>query len=84
MESVEVRQALETAIMLGEVSERSHTVEINRIGKVRINGGSAALMTNAGKWEKITRDNLELRFKELMTESVHERIKRKMKTLVYS
>ncbi len=84
MESVEVRQALETAIMLGEVSENSHTVQIDRIGEVRINGGSAALMTNAGKWKKITRDNLELRFKELMTESVPERIKRKMKTLVFN
>ena len=59
METVEVREALHTAILLGEVAQTAHVVEINGVGKVQIDGGQAALKSNAGVWKEITRDNLE-------------------------
>ena len=84
MESTEeVREALQTAIMLGEAAQTSHVVEINRIGKVQIAEGSVALQTSAGKWKRITRDNLENRLEELMSESIENRVKRHIKTLVF-
>ena len=84
MESMEeVREALQTAIMLGEAAQSSHVVEINRIGKVQIAEGKVALQSPAGKWKRITRDNLENRLEELMSESVETRVKRQIKTLVF-
>jgi hypothetical protein len=79
----EVREALQTAILLGEAAQTSHVVEINRIGKVQIVEGKVALQTSAGKWKRITRDNLENRLEELMSESVENRVKRQIKTLVF-
>ena len=79
----EVREALQTAILLGEAAQTSHVVEINRIGKVQIAEGKVALQSSAGKWKRITRANLENRLEELMSESVEQRIKRQIKTLVF-
>ncbi len=79
----EVREALQTAILLGEAAQTSHVVEINRIGKVQIAEGKVALQSSAGKWKRITRANLENRLEELMSESVENRIKRQIKMLVF-
>jgi hypothetical protein len=79
----EVREALQTAILLGEAAQTSHVVEINRIGKVQIAGGQVALQTPAGKWKEINRDNLENRLQELLSESMEHRVKRQIKTLVF-
>ncbi len=79
----EVREALQTAILLGEAAQTSHVVEINRIGKVQIVSGQVALQTPAGKWKQITRDNLENRLEELLSESVEHRVKRQIRTLVF-
>jgi hypothetical protein len=84
METAEVREALQTAIMLGEVARTSHVVEINGIGRVQIDGGQAALKTDAGEWKQITHDNLDKRLQELMSECIEERVKRSFKTLVFS
>jgi hypothetical protein len=80
----EVREALQTAIMLGEVAQTTHVVEINGIGKVQITGGKAALKTHTGRWKHITRENLENRLAELMSESRENRVKRRIQTLVFS
>ena len=84
MESIKVKEALNTALMLGEVAQSSHTVEIDCIGEVRIDSGKVALMTRAGKWKRITRENLDQRLDELMQESFEERVKRSIGTLVFS
>ncbi len=84
MESVKVEEALNTALMLSEVAQSTHTVEIDGIGEVQIDGGTAALMSDAGKWEYITRENLEQRLNELMQESFHERVKRSFGSLVFN
>ena len=84
MEMIEVREALQTAIMLGEVSQTSHVVEINGVGMVQIEGGQAALKSNAGEWKEITRDSLEIRLKELMSECTEERIRRQIDQLVFN
>ncbi len=83
MESIKVKEALNTALMLGEVAQSCHTVEIDGIGEVRIDGGKVALMSRAGEWKRITRDNLEQRHDELMQESFEERVKRSIGTLVF-
>lgn len=80
----EVREALQTAIMLGEVAQTAHMVEINGIGKVQIAGGKVALKTQTGRWKRITRENLENRLAELMSESIEHRVKRQIETLVFS
>ncbi len=76
METLEVREALETAILLGEVARTSHIVEINGIGKVQITDGQAAFRSQAGEWLKINRNNLDKALNELMTESMECRNKR--------
>lgn len=73
----EVREALQTAIMLGEVAQTTHIVEINGIGKVQIAGGKAAMKSPKGRWKRITRDNLDNRLKELMSEPTELRLKRR-------
>ncbi len=83
MESIEVKEALNTALMLSEVARSSHIVEIDGIGEVQIDGGTVALMSEAGEWKSITRENLEQRLKELMQESFHERVKRRFGSLVF-
>ena len=80
----EVREALHTAIMLGEVAKTSHIVEIHGIGKVQIADGQVALRSHAGQWKQITRNNLENCLQELMAESIENRVKRRMKTMVFS
>ncbi len=82
MENTEVREALQTAILLGEVARTPHIVEINGIGQVQIDSGQAALRTEAGEWKQITRDNLDKRLQELMSECAEEQFKRQFKTLV--
>ncbi len=84
METMEVREALKTALMLGEVAQTSHTVEINGIGEVQINEGQAAFLSQGGRWQLINQDNLEKSLEELMTESMERKVKRKIKTLVFS
>ncbi len=84
MESVEIKEALQTAIMLGEASQSNHTVNINGIGEVQIDQGFAALMSEAGEWKLITRENLEQRLEELMTESAKVRTKREFETFAFS
>jgi len=83
MESIEVEEALYTAIMLSEVSRSTHLVEIYGIGEVQIDGGNVALMSEAGEWKRITRENLEQRLTELMQESLQERVKRSFGSLVF-
>ena len=82
--SQEVREALQTAIMLGEVAHTSHFVEINGIGQVQIGSGHAALKSQTGQWKNITRDNLERRLQEVLEESVENRVKRSIATLVFN
>lgn len=84
MESIEVKEALNTALMLGEVARSTHSVEIDGIGEVRIDGGKVALLSRAGEWKRVTRDNLEQRLDELMQESFEERVKRSIGTLTFS
>ena len=84
MESIEVKEALNTALMLSEVARSTHIVEIDGIGEVQIDGGTVALMSEAGEWKSITRENLEQRLKELMQESFHERVKRSFGSLVFN
>ncbi len=84
MESIEVKEALNTALMLSEVARSSHIVEIDGIGEVQIDGGTVALMSEAGEWKSITRENLEQRLNELMQESFHERGKRSFGSLVFN
>ena len=84
MESIKVKEALNTAIMLGEVSRSCHTVEIDGIGEVRIDGGKVALMSPVGEWKRITRENMEQHLEELMQESFEERVKRSIGTLVFN
>jgi hypothetical protein len=83
MESIKVKEALNTALMLGEVSQTTHTVEIDGIGEVQIDGGQVKLMSRAGEWKQVTRDNLEQRLDELMQESFEERVKRSIGTLIF-
>ncbi len=82
MEPVQVKEALTTAIMLGEVAQSAHFVRINGIGKVHIDDGNVALMSEAGEWKRITRENIDQRMKELVNESIEERVKKGMKALV--
>ncbi len=84
MESIEVKEALNTALMLSEVAQSTHIVEIDGIGEVQIDGGTVALMSEAGEWKNITRENLEQRLNELMQESFHERVKRSFGSLVFN
>ncbi len=84
METTEVREALQTAILLGEAAQTSHTVEINGIGEVQIDGGNVLLKTQSGQWKQINRKNLEERLDELMSESFEARVKRQIGTLVFS
>jgi hypothetical protein len=84
MESIEVKEALNTALMLSEVARSTHIVEIDGIGEVQIDGGTVALMSEAGEWKKITRENLEQRLTELMQETFHERVKRSFGNLVFT
>jgi len=83
MESTKVMEALNTALMLGEVAQSCHTVEIDGIGEVRIDDGTVALMSQAGEWKRITRENLEQRLDELMQESFEERVRRSIGTLSF-
>lgn len=84
MESIEVEEALQTALMLSEVAQSTHIVEIDGIGEVQIDGGTVALMSEAGEWKRITRENLEQRLNELMQESLQERVKRSFGSLVFN
>ena len=84
METMEVREALRTAIMLGEVAQTCHTVEINGIGQVQINEGQAALKSQEGKWLLINQDNLENFLEELMGEPMERKVKRQIKFPVFS
>jgi len=84
MESIEVKEALNTALMLSEVARSTHIVEIDGIGEVQIDGGTVALMSETGEWKKITRENLEQRLQELMQESFHEQVKRSFGSLVFN
>lgn len=84
MERTEMREALQTAILLGEVAETSHKIEIDGIGEVQIEKGNAALLSKEGKWKKITRKNLDKRLQELLSESIESKVKRRIKTLVFN
>ena len=84
MEQLNIKEALETAIMLGEVAQTGHTVKIDGIGDVKINSGSAALFSKTGKWKTITKGTIKRRINELMAESTKEKTKRRMETLVFS
>jgi hypothetical protein len=84
MEPIEVKEALNTAILLGEVAQSCHSVEIDGIGEVRIDGGKVLLLSAAGEWKRITRENMEQRLEELMQESFEERVKRSIGTLVFN
>lgn len=83
MEAVEVREALKTAIMLGEVSHSNHIVDINGIGEVQIARGNAAFKSETGEWLAITRENIELRLRELMAEPTQGRVRRRIESLVF-
>ena len=78
-----MKEALTTAIMLGEAAQTSHLVEINGIGQVRIKGRDEAFLSISGKWKPITRDNLEQRLDELMNESLPGQIKRRLRYRVF-
>ena len=84
MESIKVEEALNTALMLSEVAQSTHIVEIDGIGEGQIDGGRVALMSEAGEWKHITRENLEQRLNELMQESFYERVKRSFGSLVFN
>ncbi|MFH2132827.1 MAG: hypothetical protein ABIK68_20785 [bacterium] len=84
MESIKVKEALNTALMLGEVAHSTHTVEIDGIGEVHIDEGTVTLMSEAGEWKRITRENLDQRLDELMQESFQERVKRSIGSLVFN
>ena len=83
MESIEVKEALTTAVMLGEAAQSSHVVEINGIGQVRIKGRDAAFLSISGKWKQITRENIEQRMKEVMNQSFARQIKRRVRSLAF-
>jgi hypothetical protein len=83
MESLSVKEALNTALMLGEVAQSRHTVEIDGIGEVRIDNGKVALLSEAGKWKRLTRENLDQRLRELMRESFQEKVKRRMRAFSF-
>lgn len=84
METTRVKEALKTAIMLGNAARSPHTVEIDCIGTVQIENGYAALMSEAGEWKRITRENMNQRLEELMSESLSEQIRRKIKVMLFT
>jgi len=83
MESIEVKEALTTAIMLGEAAQSSHIVEINGIGEVKIKKRDAAYLSISGKWKQITRENIEQRVEELMRVSLPGQIKRRFRSMMF-
>jgi hypothetical protein len=83
MESLSVKEALNTALMLGEVAQSKHVVEIDGIGEVRIDKGKVALLSEAGKWKQLTRENLDQRLRELLRESFQEKVKRRMRAFSF-
>mgnify|MGYP001545905403 CR=1 FL=1 len=84
MEISEVREALKTAILLGEAAQTSHVVEINGIGEVQIDGGNVQLKSQSGQWKLVTRKNMEKRLEELMSESFESRVKRQFGRLNFN
>ena len=78
-----MKEALTTAVMLGEAAQSSHIVEINGIGKVRIKGRDAAFLSISGKWKQITRENIEQRMDEVMNQTVAGQIKRRLRSMAF-
>lgn len=83
MEQSRVKEALDTALMLGEVAQSSHIVEIDGIGEVQIDNGQVALLSEAGEWKRLTKENMEQRLNELLKETVKEKMKRRLAALKF-
>jgi len=84
METLRIREALKTAILLSKAATSSHKVEIAEIGDVYIKDGFAAIMTLDGRWKRLTDDNIENRLNELLSDSQEERIKERLQQMVFS
>ena len=83
MESIEVKEALTTAVLLGEAAQSSHMVEIHGIGEVRIKGRVGAFLSISGKWKQITRANIEQRMEEVMNHSFAKQFRRRIRSMVF-
>ncbi len=79
-----VREALKTVLMLSKTASRKHSVEIDWVGKVRIESKTAAVLSANGKQLRLTKDNMEERLMELLSETYEEKVKRRIKQLVFS
>ena len=84
MEQLEIKEALNTVIMLSETARVKHTVEIDRIGKVVIAKRYAAMQTVTGKVQKITKESLEQCLEALLSESYEAKVKRRIQEMVFS
>ncbi len=84
MEVMEIKEALNTVIMLSEAAKIEHTVEIDRIGKVVISKEYGAMQSMTGELKQITRDNISQCLNELLRESYESKVKRRISEMNFS
>ena len=83
MEDLQIKEALNTAILLSAVSRHAHSVDIDGVGEVKIDGQNGAMISLEGIWKSLTLRNMEKRLSELLSESQENRVKRRMSELIF-
>jgi len=81
MNSNIVKESLETALLLSEVSQSSHSLQLDGVGMVEIDNHYVALFTGAGEKKLLTSSNLEKRLNELMGETLEQSISKRLPQL---
>ncbi len=84
METIRVREALQTALLLSQVSQGEHQVEIFEIGQVQITQTGVNILTEEGRFLSLTEANIEERLNELLAFHDEERLKARLQEMVFA
>ena len=83
MDRIKVKEALHTAILLSRAARMKHKVELDWLGEVTIDTNYIAFMNGKGELKDLTRDNIEQRLEELISETENERRSRRVPEIVF-
>ena len=84
METTRVREALQTALLLSQVSRGDHQVEIFEIGQVYISQEGVSILTDDGRFLSLTEDNVEERLNQLLADSDEKKMRARLQEMVFS
>ena len=84
MNTIRVREALQTALMLSQVSSSNHRIELFEIGEILIQHNRVSVLNGEGHFVSLTENNVEERLDQLLAGFDENHLKDRLQEMIFA